>query len=132
MNGVVSALSTVVSAVLLLGGGLLCVLSAIGLLRLPETVSRLHALSKAQSLGMLLVLVGTALRLPGRYALAALLIAAFQLLTAPVTGHIVGRIAHRTGAVRRSRLLVDELGARLSAPRRAEPGTDRDTGPTDG
>ena len=127
-----SVLAAVVSSVLLLTGGLLCVLSAVGLLRLPETVSRLHALSKAQTLGLLSVLVGTSLQLPGRYALAALLIAAFQLLTAPVTGHIVGRIAHRTGVLPRSRLLVDDLGARLSAQRETEPGPDGDAGPTDG
>lgn len=128
-----SVVLAVATAVLLLTGGLLCVLSAVGLLRLPETTSRLHALSKAQTLGLLSVLVGTSLQLPGRYALAAGLIAAFQLLTAPVTGHLVSRIAHRTGVVRHRRLSVDELGARLARQRQSEQAAEADgAGDADG
>lgn len=105
------------SAVLLPAGATFCLLSALGLLRFPDTVSRLHAAAKAQTLGLLLVLLGAAVQLPLRYALVLGLIALFQLVTAPVTGQIVGRTAYRTSAPVRSRLLHDELGARLG-PRR--------------
>lgn len=103
----------VVSAVLLLSGGCLSLLAAVGLLRFPDTVSRLHASAKAQTVGLLLILVGTAIQLAPSQGLLLMLVAGFQLLTTPVTGHIIGRIAHRTGAVDRPALMVDQLGERL-------------------
>ncbi|MBQ0986988.1 monovalent cation/H(+) antiporter subunit G [Streptomyces sp. F63] len=108
-----STVLDVLSAVLLLSGAAFCLLGAIGLLRFPDTVSRLHAASKAQTLGVLLILLGTAFQVPVSYGLVLLLLALFQLVTVPVTGQIVGRTAYRTGAVRRGRLVVDELGRRL-------------------
>ena len=38
-----------------------------------------------------------------------LLVAAFQLLTAPVSAHMISRVAYRRRHVRRDLLLVDEL-----------------------
>ncbi|MEU4687138.1 monovalent cation/H(+) antiporter subunit G [Streptomyces xinghaiensis] len=103
----------VLSAVFLLSGAAFSLLGAIGLLRFADTASRLHAASKTQTLGLLLILLGTALQVPVKYGLVLLLLALFQLVTVPVTGQIVGRTAYRTGAVRRSGLVVDELGRRL-------------------
>ncbi|TNM34658.1 monovalent cation/H(+) antiporter subunit G [Streptomyces sedi] len=103
----------VVSAVLILAGAGFCLLSGIGLVRFPDTVSRLHAASKAQTLGVLLVVLGAVLQTPAGKAPSLLLIALFSLLTAPVTGHIVARIAYRTDAVERRRVVLDELATRL-------------------
>jgi multicomponent Na+:H+ antiporter subunit G len=41
-----------------------------------------------------------------------LLVAAFQLLTAPVSAHLISRVAYRRRHVRRDLLLVDEYGGR--------------------
>ncbi|MBN3929747.1 monovalent cation/H(+) antiporter subunit G [Streptomyces verrucosisporus] len=120
------------SAVLLLTGALFCLLGALGLLRFPDTASRLHASSKAQTLGVLLSLLGAALRVPPPYAGLLLLVALFQLFTVPVAGQVIGRVAYRTGAVDRSTLVMDELAGRLGPPdpeAAAEPG---DTGSGDG
>ncbi|NJQ00359.1 monovalent cation/H(+) antiporter subunit G [Streptomyces sp. PLAI1-29] len=103
----------VVAAVLLPTGAVFCLLGAVGLVRFPDTLSRLHAAAKAQTLGLLLILLGTATQVPARYALVLILVALFQLLTVPVTGQIVGRTAYRTGAVHRAGLVVDDLGRRL-------------------
>ncbi|SOD65798.1 multisubunit sodium/proton antiporter, MrpG subunit [Streptomyces zhaozhouensis] len=110
----------VVSAVLMLVGAGFCLLSGIGLVRFPDTVSRLHAASKAQTLGVLLVVLGAVLQTPAGKAPSLLLIALFSLLTAPVTGHIVARIAYRTDAVERRRVVLDELATRLVDERPAE------------
>lgn len=120
----------VAGAVLLLGGAGLCLLAALGLLRFPDTVTRLHASAKAQSVGLVLILTGTALQVPGRYAPVVLLVALFQLVTVPVTGQIVGRTAYRTGGIQRSVLVRDELGERLeregAPPADDERGVDTD------
>jgi multicomponent Na+:H+ antiporter subunit G len=108
-----TVLRDVVVAVALISGALFCLLGAVGLLRFPDPVCRLHASAKAQSVGVMLIMLGAAVRAPLQYAGALLLIAAFQLLTAPVTAQIISRIAYRTGAVDSSRLAADELGARL-------------------
>lgn len=92
---------------LLLGAGLSLV-AGIGLLRLPDTLTRMHAATKPQVLGLLLVLLGLGLRLRSWVDLGTLvLIGAFQLITVPVAAHIVGRAAYRTGQVDSDRLVVD-------------------------
>ncbi|MGY1454618.1 monovalent cation/H(+) antiporter subunit G [Streptomyces sp. SS8] len=116
MNALAETVLEAAAAVLLLGGAVFCLLGAVGLVRFPDTVTRLQAAAKAQNLGLLLILIGAALRVPLPYAGLLLLIAVFQMITVPVLGQIVGRIAYRTGAVERHTLTVDELARRLAPP----------------
>ncbi|CAL9659666.1 hypothetical protein SUDANB176_06944 [Streptomyces sp. enrichment culture] len=109
-----TVLRDVVTAVLFLAGACFCLLGALGLLRFPDTVSRLHAAAKAQTLGLLLILVGAAVHRPLGEAPVLLLVALFQLFTAPITSQIVGRTAYRTHAIDRTRLFSDELADRLA------------------
>ncbi|MYR41308.1 monovalent cation/H(+) antiporter subunit G [Streptomyces sp. SID5910] len=102
-------------AVLLLLGCLQCLLGVIGMLRFPDVLSRSHAATKPQTLGMLLVLVGVALQL--RHAIdvgTLLLIVFFQFLTSPVASHLVARSAYRTGQTGSRGLLRDDLDPQLS------------------
>lgn len=102
----------VVCAVLLLGGALFCVIGAFGMLRLPDVPSRLQAATKPQSLGLLLILLGVALRLPVGQAVALVLVGLLQMCTAPVLSQLAGRAAYRTGGVQCDTVVVDELAAR--------------------
>ncbi len=129
MTAVLSTVRDVVAAVALLGGASFCLLSALGLLRFPDTLSRLHAAAKAQTAGLLLILLGAALLVPPRAALVLALVALFQLVTVPVTGQIVGRTAYRTDAVHRPGLVLDELGDRLARDPRAGPAPDEPPDP---
>jgi multicomponent Na+:H+ antiporter subunit G len=71
----------------------------------------MHAGTKPQVLGVLLIMVGAAIRLQGWSATwMLLLVAVFQLLTAPVSAHMISRVAYRRRHVRRDLLVVDELG----------------------
>ena len=109
MNDVDSVADVVAVACLLLGA-FLCLTAGLGLLRFPDVLSRMHAGTKPQVLGVLLVMVGGAIRLHGLAATwMLLLVAAFQLLTAPVSAHMISRVAYRRRHVRRDLLLVDEL-----------------------
>ena len=103
----------VVSAVLLLAGATFCLLGALGLVRLPDLPARLQAATKPQTLGLLLILLGTALRLEPRHAASLVLVALFQMFTAPVIAQLLGRAAYRSPAYRRDALVLDELGDRL-------------------
>jgi multicomponent Na+:H+ antiporter subunit G len=105
-----SSVSDVVAVVLLLAGSFLCLTAGLGLVRFPDVLTRMHAGTKPQVLGVLLIMIGGALRLQGWSATwMLLLVAAFQLLTAPVSAHMVSRVAYRRRHVRRDLLLVDEL-----------------------
>jgi multicomponent Na+:H+ antiporter subunit G len=84
----------------LLLGALLCVAAAIGLLRFPDLLSRMHAGTKPQVLGVIFVIVGVGLRTRSGIDVGMLvLIGVFQLLTIPAGAHMVGRAGFRTGQV---------------------------------
>lgn len=110
------------AAVCLLVGALLSLVAGVGLIRFPDVLSRMHAATKPQVLGLLLILTGVGLRLRvGADLTALLLVGAFQLMTAPVAAYIVGRAAYRSGQRRAELLVVDELAA---APPPTDPGSD--------
>lgn len=106
----------------MLAGAVLCLLAGIGMVRLPDVLTRIHAATKPQVAGLLLVLVGAGLRLRNVADLGTLiLVGLFQLLTVPVAAHMVGRAAYRTGRADREHLVVDELGTAGQKPP-GEPG----------
>lgn len=103
-------IADIISAVLLLLGSLLAATTAIGMLRFPDTLSRMHAATKPQTFGLLLILIGTMIRLGnnvdnGMLALAGL----FTLMTAPVIAHRIGRLVYQEQRVRDGLIDRDEL-----------------------
>lgn len=101
----------IVGSALLLAGVALTVVAGVGLVRLPDVFSRMHAATKPATLGLLLVCVGAALVIDGDGGARAklLLVAAFQFVTAPVAAHMVGRAAYGAGVGALDELVVDEL-----------------------
>lgn len=100
---------SVLAAVLLVAGSVIAVLAGLGLLRLPDVLGRLQAATKLQIPGLGLVLIGAAVAAESAAELSALLlVAAFQLVTVPVLGQVVGRAAYRTGEVRSELTARDE------------------------
>lgn len=106
----------VVASLFLLGGSLLTFAAAVGLVRFPDLLARTHVAAKPQVLGLILLLLGLALRLRTVDVLWVLvLVAAFQMLTSPVAAHMVSRAGFRTGKVRHDLLVVDELSRDMEA-----------------
>jgi multicomponent Na+:H+ antiporter subunit G len=106
----VQTLADILAGTCLISGALLSLAAGVGLLRFPDLLSRMHAATKPQVLGLLLILAGTALRLPNVVDITTLvLVGVFQLVTAPVAAHMIGRAVYRAGQVRRDLLVVDEL-----------------------
>ena len=84
----------IVTAVLVLSGSTLALTAAVGIVRFPDTLSRMHAATKPQVLGLLLVLAGAAIRLRGNVDVGMLILTGmFTLITAPVVAHRVERMA---------------------------------------
>ncbi len=100
----------VITAVLVLSGSVLALTASIGVVRFPDTLSRMHAATKPQVLGLLLVLIGAALRLRGNVDIGMIgLTGMFTLITAPVVANRVGQLAYREQCVRQDLLTVDEM-----------------------
>lgn len=99
----------IITAILLPAGALFSFVGALGTLRFPDLLSRLHAATKPQTIGLLLVLGGVAPQADSLTdAAPLLLVAVFQLITAPVAAQTIGAAAYRTGGIDRERLVVDE------------------------
>jgi multicomponent Na+:H+ antiporter subunit G len=114
----------VVAAALMLLGALSSLLGAIGLVRLPDLPARLQAATKPQTLGLSLVLLGTALRVELAAAVTLVLVVLFQVITAPVVSQLVGRAAYRSGAIPEGALVVDELADRIPVSHDAADGAE--------
>ncbi len=73
-------------------------LSAVGILRMPDVYIRLQVASKASSLGIALLMLGVAAHF-GELSVTvrALLVVLFLFMTAPVAAHVIGRAAYLTG-----------------------------------
>ncbi len=110
-----------VAAVLLVVGAALTLAAAIGLWRLPDPLSRLHAATKPQILGLILVVIAIAVSARSLSVLLLLVpVVVFQLLTAPISAHMVGRAGYRNGDYDPAFLEVDELAADVDAARADE------------
>lgn len=86
----------IIVCALLLSGSLLILISGIGLLRFPDALCRAHALAKASTCGICLMLGGLLVALEDEIsALKILLIIVFTLLTIPLAGHLTALAAYR-------------------------------------
>ena len=107
--------------ILILCGSLLCLSAAVGLLHFRDVPARLHAATKPQVLGLLLICIAVALsqRSIGGILVGAALVAPvvlMQFATAPLSAHMVGRQAYRNGTTDQRHLVVDELAEAKQTP----------------
>ena len=109
-------MSTVIAAILLLAGTLFCLVAAVGMLRLPDTLIRMHAATKAGTLGAGFILAAQAVA-AGELAttLKGIAVIVFLLLTAPVAAHLIGRAAYHRGIRLFEKTWIDELGETMAA-----------------
>lgn len=105
-----STVVDVVSAAALLSATALVFLASLGLHRFDDVFSRVHAATKASTLGVVLVAIGAALQLeqPGD-VMKLLLAGLLQLVSAPVSAHMVSRAAYWSGGELSPDTVVDEL-----------------------
>ncbi len=91
-------------------GIVLMAVAGLGLLRMPDFLTRMHASSKAGTLGAVLVLTAVALSF-GDVAITGrvVVVVVFLLLTAPIASHVIARAAYRSGVPLSDETVVDEL-----------------------
>jgi multicomponent Na+:H+ antiporter subunit G len=102
--------TAIAADVLVLLGLVVTTLGVIGIFRMPDTYTQLHATSKAVFLGIIALLVASLATRDGSIAARALLIAGFLVLTTPVGAHVIARAAYRTREPMRTPGAIDESG----------------------
>lgn len=94
MDHDLTLLPEILVSVFLVIGGLFGLVGSIGFLRLRDTMQRLHAPTKATTLGVGGVLIGSMLyfvMVEGRVSFHELLITLFLFLTAPITANFIAK-----------------------------------------
>ena len=101
----------IVTAALLVAGSLFALVAAIGIVRLPDLYTRMHAASKAGTVGSGLLLLAAGIY-SGDLAILVRAVAGFVffLLTAPVAAHLLAKAAHQTGHRLGRESVRDDLG----------------------
>jgi multicomponent Na+:H+ antiporter subunit G len=106
-----SPIDLLVAACLLLGTFLM-VITALGLLRLPDVFCRMHAAGKAGTLGVVLIILGAVIALagtPNDVSIRGPLAVVFQFLTTPAATHLLARASYVCDYPLSERTAVDEL-----------------------
>jgi multicomponent Na+:H+ antiporter subunit G len=83
-------------------------ISSIGLIRMPDLYTRIHAGAKSPTMATLLVIVG-AIFLQPSWAAKLILLAIFILATNPLSSSVIARASHKIGVPFLSKNGVDEL-----------------------
>lgn len=105
---------------LLILGAIFTLLAAVGVVRLPDLYTRMHAASKAGAVGGGLILLAVALvSMDAAVVLRAVIGIIFVLLTTPVSAHLLARASYIAGYRAEESTVRDDLKTRLeqsSAP----------------
>ena len=88
-------MTDIVTAVVWLAGSAFALLAAVGVLRMPDVFTRMQASTKASTLGLACLLIGSALQMADFASfIRAASIGGFVLLTTPVSGLVIARAAY--------------------------------------
>lgn len=101
---------------LVLFGSIISVISAFGLIKLPDVYTRSHAATKSSTLAVLACLLGAFIYFwshDGYVSIRLILGIVFVFITAPVAGHLVCRAAYRSRVPLAENSGEDELKAVL-------------------
>lgn len=101
---------------LVIFGTFIVTIGIYGIIRMPDTFTRLHAASKSVFLGLLSILAASALIGEPDITFRVVLIAFFLLMTTPVSAHVIGKAAFHRKEHMRATDAVDESGRHLNEP----------------
>ncbi|MDX2163412.1 MAG: monovalent cation/H(+) antiporter subunit G [bacterium] len=108
-------ISEVVGLVFVGIGVFFSLVGVVGIIRLPDVYSRIHASGKVSTLGIIGLLVGAAFLLPD-VTLKAFVLALLLVITSPVASHAIAAAAHRQGIAPVQAVRDDLSGKRTAIP----------------
>ncbi|GGW69933.1 monovalent cation/H(+) antiporter subunit G [Alishewanella tabrizica] len=106
-------ITELLSAVFLLAGCFFMLVAALGVFRMPDLLTRMHATTKSGVLGAGLIMVAAMLFFSeSSVTLKALAVMAFTTLTSPIAAHTIGRAGYFIGVPLWHKTVKDELKGR--------------------
>ncbi len=106
-------ISELLAAIFLLAGCLFMLVAALGVFRMPDLLTRMHATTKSGVLGAGLIMCAVMLFFgESSVTLKALAVMAFTTLTSPIAAHTIGRAGYFIGVPLWEKTLKDELQGR--------------------
>lgn len=107
----------ILTTLLLISGGMMCFAAGLGLVRMPDVYIRMHAATKAGTLGIGFIALAIMLVVPELdVVVKAGLVAVFMITTAPIGSHLIGRAAFRTGSPFSKMTVIDPPTAEYCSP----------------
>ncbi|MDX1388877.1 MAG: monovalent cation/H(+) antiporter subunit G [Acidobacteriota bacterium] len=98
-------------------GTALILVAAIGIVRMPDLLMRMHASSKAGTLGAVLILIAVAVSFADTaIVMRVTLIVLFLFLTAPLSAHLIARAGYCKGTPACDETVVDQYADRDAGP----------------
>ncbi len=95
-------------------------IGVLGIVRMPDTYTRLHAASKIVFLGVISFLAASVATGEAEIIYRVILIGVFLILTTPVSSHVIARAAFQTEEKMKAPETVDESGRGLDRSTEAE------------
>ncbi|SES16843.1 Na(+)/H(+) antiporter subunit G [Corynebacterium cystitidis DSM 20524] len=124
-------IADIISLILIISGSFLVFSAAVGVIRFKDTMSRIHAITKPQTTGLILMVIGTILRLTGSPEFGPaeksdigvlVLLILFALMTNPVTAQRLGRVSRREALYGSKKAMSRNDAPADHRPRRAKKG----------
>ncbi|VEI13534.1 monovalent cation/H(+) antiporter subunit G [Trueperella bialowiezensis] len=104
------AIADVVGISCILIGSIFTLIAAIGAFRYDDLLARQHVATKPQVFSLIMLMAGVSLLVrEASMTWTMLLVIGLQLVTSPISAHMMARSGYRTGRVDRRRLVLDEL-----------------------
>ncbi len=106
-------MAQIISSTLMLVGAFFMLLAAVGVVRMPDLYTRMHASTKSVSLGVGCLMLGLAVHFNDlAIASRAVAVVGFIFATAPVASHMIARAAYFSGVPLWEGTVTDELRGR--------------------
>ncbi|WP_010227550.1 monovalent cation/H(+) antiporter subunit G [Gillisia marina] len=108
-------MTDILVAIFSLSGAIFILLASIGLLRMPDAYLRISVTTKAATLGIGLLLIAAAIHFQDfSIATRILAIILFILLTAPISGHLIGRASYFSGVKLWKDSIMDDMDGKYN------------------
>lgn len=105
------AIADVVGISFIFAGSVFTLIAAIGAFRYNDLLARQHVATKPQVFSLIMLMVGVSLMVrEASMTWTMMLVIGLQLVTSPISAHMMARSGYRTGRIDRSQLDLDELG----------------------
>lgn len=103
-------MTEIIMSIFMLSSALFILLAAVGILRLPDLLTRMHASTKAGALGIALMMIAMSVHFASLEIFAkAIAVILFIFMTAPVAAHAIGRAGYFVGVPVWEKTVKDEL-----------------------